>query len=147
MIERPARVTRLEGGLAWVRGMPANCEACDRGEGCGGGLLGRLVGHRPVDFPAQNALRAKPGERVIVGLPERYLLSGAARLYGLPLAGLLFGALAGALLVPASGAAQDAATLAGALAGAALAFAAPLRRESPLIAAAVVLRRSVAAPD
>lgn len=146
MIERAARVTRLEGGLAWLSGKPAHCEACDRGEGCGGGLLGRLVGIRPLEFPARNPLGAGPGENVIVGLPERYLLAGAARLYGLPLAGVLIGALAGVLLVPAAGAAQDAATLAGAITGAAVPLAARPRSAASRTPA-VVLRRGVGVAD
>jgi positive regulator of sigma E activity len=40
-------------------------------------------------------LRLAPGERVVVALPERYVLLAALLVHGLPLAALLAGAVAG----------------------------------------------------
>jgi len=53
-----------------------------------------------------------PGDTVQLSLPERYLLYGSVIIYGLPLAGLLVGALAGSILIEG-----DAGTFFGAIAG------------------------------
>jgi sigma-E factor negative regulatory protein RseC len=119
MIEQTGRVSRVEGGRAWIACRPAACRACDEGRGCGAGVFAGLLSRAPsrVVLPRTNGLN--PGDRVIIGLDERRLLTASVRLYGCPLAGLLVGALLGAL---AGGAANDIAVLSGALAGLGLAL-------------------------
>lgn len=91
MIKETGRVERVEDGYAWVvcAGQAA-CARCAEGRGCGGGLLGRLLGdrlHRVRVLAGRHALQA--GDRVELGLEESALLRGALRVYGLPLLGLL----------------------------------------------------------
>lgn len=59
----------------------------------------------------------KPGDRVVMGLAETAVLTAAIRLYLLPVAGLLLGALAGHQVAQLTGWADDAASAAGALGG------------------------------
>ncbi len=91
MITESGRVERLEDGFAWVVcAGQSGCVRCAEGRGCGGGLLGRLLGdrlHRVRALPGGHALRA--GDRVELGLQEAALLRGALRVYGLPLLGLI----------------------------------------------------------
>jgi sigma-E factor negative regulatory protein RseC len=69
----------------------------------------------------------KPGDRVLVALPERYVLRGALLLHGVPLAALLFGALAGSAL-----GGSDVAAVVGAVLGVAVALAATPRLRARL---------------
>lgn len=118
MIEQQGRVSRIEGGRAWISCRPAVCRACEAGRGCGAGVFAGLLSGSPSRIQIASSGNLNPGDRVILGLDERRLLSGALWLYGLPLGGLLSGAVAGAL---AGGAGNDATVLVGALTG--LAFA------------------------
>lgn len=94
-------------------------------EGCSGACLWYRVPLRErLELAANGAIPV--GATVAVTLPDRYVLAGAALLYGLPLAALLAGAVLAALafgsdLAAAAGGA--AALVAGSLA------AAPLRRQ------------------
>jgi positive regulator of sigma E activity len=45
-----------------------------------------------------NTIHAQPGDRVVLGIRENDLVTGSIRLYLLPLAGLLLGAMGGHLL-------------------------------------------------
>lgn len=77
----------------------AACARCARGEGCGGGLLGALLGARlhNVRVVATGEVPG-PGTRVWVGLDEAAVLRAAALAYLPPLAGFLgLGALASGL--------------------------------------------------
>lgn len=91
MIVESGRVERMQDGFAWVVcAGQVGCARCAEGRGCGGGLLGRMLGdrlHRVRALPGEHALRA--GDRVELGLQEAALLKGALRVYGLPLLGLI----------------------------------------------------------
>jgi sigma-E factor negative regulatory protein RseC len=92
----------------------SGCALCARGFGCGGGLLGALAGGPPLlRVPRQNQ-RVGIGDRVRVALPAGRVGSLAAAAYGLPLAGLVLGALAATSLPALAG---DAGTAVGGLAG------------------------------
>lgn len=128
MIEQTGRVSRIAGDRAWITCRPGACRACQEGRGCGAGVFSALLDRSPARVVIRRPEGLRFGDRVVLGLDERGLLSGALRLYGLPLAGLLAGAAAGAL---AGGAGNDAAVLAGALAGLAVSLWAGRRaRES-----------------
>lgn len=95
MIIERGKVSQVEGGVAWVECQSsAACERCARGQGCGGGVLGALLGDRLRRVQAmagQHELRV--GDQVELGIAEASLLSGALLVYLLPLAGLFIGAL------------------------------------------------------
>lgn len=134
MIEQTAVLMRTSGDRAWVRlGGQSGCPLCDAGQGCGGGLFGRLLRRRPVEVEVGNRIQAAAGQAVLLGLPESAFLSLVFSVYGWPLLAGLAGALlshqmGGARL--AQGALLDAVTLAGALTAAALVWRAQSRRRS-----------------
>lgn len=119
MIETQATVTALEGDYALVEASQSGCGRCHETGGCGGNNGARLFCHAPRRFRVRNPLGARVGERVSVGVADGAILRSAAILYVLPLACLLAGALAGALLLPD---ARDGAALVGALVGSGLAW-------------------------
>ena len=126
MIEQAGVLTRTAGNRAWVRlGGQSGCPACDAGQGCGAGIFARLLRRQAQDIELHNALGARAGETVLVGIAESVYLALVLRAYGLP---LLLG-LAGAWIshqiggaVDLQGAWLDAVTLAGGLAAASLAW-------------------------
>lgn len=105
MIQERARVLRTEGDTAWVQcESQAGCARCAEGKGCGGGVFARLLRHRLDELPVTNECRAAAGETVLIGLAEEAVFNGALLMYGLPLAGLLGGAIAGQLAAGEAGA-------------------------------------------
>lgn len=115
MTER-ARVLRVSGGVAWVNcESQAGCARCAAGEGCGAGLFAKLLRGRLQELPValpRHLDHLVPGDQVLVGLSVRAVQSASFLLYGLPLAGLLAGAVLCGIAWPG-----DAAAFAGAAAG------------------------------
>lgn len=98
-------------------------DTASRCEGCAGVCMWR----RLPDRQRARIMSGRPiaaGTKVLVGLPERYILLGSLLVHGLPLAALLLGAVGGGLLIGG-----DLGALLGAAvtAGAALALASALR--------------------
>jgi len=117
MIEQQGRVMSATEHRIRVRlGGTSGCSACDAGRGCGAGVFGRLLKRRPVDLEFDNAVGARAGQAVVVGLPESLFLALAARFYLAPLLGGLAGAAVAHVLAARlgyDGAALDLAALAG----------------------------------
>jgi sigma-E factor negative regulatory protein RseC len=124
MVER-ARVVAVDAEACWVETIatPA-CSACASGQGCGGGVIGKLLGerrtHLRVVLPA--SLRPAVDDEVEIGVHEHGVLRASALAYLLPLAGMVAGAVAGERLAPPG--AADAWSMAAAAAGFLLAVAA-----------------------
>jgi sigma-E factor negative regulatory protein RseC len=120
VLEQQGRVTAASGGRVSVRlGDRSGCPACDAGQGCGAGVFGRLLRRRPVILEFENHLGARPGQCVVVGMPEGLFLKLTARFYLFPLVWGLGGAACGhhlALMAQAGPGVQDLAALAGAAA-------------------------------
>lgn len=119
MIEQQGRVVSGTAQRVRVRmGGVSGCSACDAGRGCGAGVFGRLLRRRPVELEFDNGIDARPGQAVIVGLPESLFLALALRLYLAPLLAGLAGVVAGHWLASRAGlggAAMDLAAAAGGL--------------------------------
>lgn len=116
MTER-ARVLRVSGGIAWVQcETQAGCARCAAGEGCGAGLFAKLLRGRlqelPVNVPTELAGRITAGDPVLLGLSVSAIQNASLLLYGVPLAGLLLGAIGGSQVLMG-----DAGAFVGALAG------------------------------
>jgi len=128
VVEREAEVLAVEGGEARLR-LIGSCRGCG---GCGGrcGLLDAIKGDSAslaldcFDTPPL------PGQRLRLALPGSSLLRAAGLGYGLPLLGLLLGALAGRLLAGLMAWPADALTLLGAVLGTSLAFRGSKRVEA-----------------
>lgn len=102
MIETPARVTRVDGHSAWVVSeAPQSCGAC-HGQGCSSSMFNRFWHPDKMEYPVRNAIDARLGETVVVGLPEGSLLRAAAAAYVVPLLVLLAAAILGRMLAPES---------------------------------------------
>ena len=94
-VEQSARVVSVGAGSVLVEPVEpeGGCGACG-GKGCGTRRLAELFSRRPRNFRADSELSLQPGDRVVVGVAEGAVLAAALRLYGLPLAAMLAGALA-----------------------------------------------------
>lgn len=120
MIEESGTVIARVGGQVWVRTIRrSTCGQCQARHGCGQGALASLSDGRANQLRMVNAINADVGDTVIVGIGERQLLMASALVYGMPLLGLLLGALAGGWVGPG----QDLSTLIGGALGAGLSFA------------------------
>ena len=95
MIENPARVMRVDGGMAWVRSeSPSSCGAC-AGKGCGNSLYARVLHPREPEYPVANPVGAEIGEAVVVGIEDGAVFHAVISGYLVPLALLLLGAILG----------------------------------------------------
>ncbi len=103
MIEQIAAVAAVSGpGQVRLAVRPQQgCARCERGEGCGGGLLGKLVRrlHTGLEL-ADPGLDLRPGERVVIGVAASRYLAALGMIYLFPLAGLFAGAGLAAVLFP-----------------------------------------------
>lgn len=117
MIWQTARVVSIDSDrLTLVFSAPRNCQRCERGEGCGAGVFGRLFSRRETRVMLPASLAVACGDWVRVGLESRRLAAAAGVYYGLPLIGFLAGAIAAHVMMPSS-AIRDPVALAAGLAG------------------------------
>jgi positive regulator of sigma E activity len=126
MNESDGVVVRLEGDYAWVRpaGPGHACGACASRSGCAasGGLLD---GATPRLLRLPNAIRARPGDAVVIRAADGMILHAIWRAYAIPLLLALVGA---AVLLHVSG--SEAVAFAGMLLGLAGGFLALRRSRS-----------------
>nr|WP_242467857.1 SoxR reducing system RseC family protein [Halorhodospira neutriphila] len=100
-MEREAVVAEVAGDRARVvADRPSFCGACKAQGACGAQLLDRGRGRQGVWV--DNAVGARPGEAVLVGIGPGALLGAAATAYLLPLAGLIGGVVAADAALAAS---------------------------------------------
>lgn len=96
MIQETAVVIRIDQDVAHleiIRNKP--CGLCGQTRGCGISIWGRLFGHRPNIFKAQNTVNAQVDQVVVVGVEEDALLWSSFAVYGIPLVLLIVGAALG----------------------------------------------------
>ncbi len=91
MLEERAVVSRIEDRQVWVKPFGSeSCARCQNGQGCGGGVIGRLVSRRRADI-AVDCPGTLPtvGDVVRVGVEEGALMKAALAIFVLPVVGLL----------------------------------------------------------
>ena len=94
MVKEKAKVTGLDGNWALVQMQRQSaCSHCELSNGCGTGAIGRLLGHRRKPVKIKNEDQLKPGDSVVLGLPEGAFLKASLLIYGLPLLGLMVGGM------------------------------------------------------
>ena len=95
MITEPATVLRVSGDVVWVRCEAQQaCRRCAEGRGCGGGLLGRLLGDRLRTVRVTGGgIEVDIGDRVLIGLAETALVRASVAMYLVPLLAMLAGAI------------------------------------------------------
>lgn len=104
LITERARVLRVADGVAWVQcESQAGCARCAAGQGCGGGLFAKLLRSRlqelPVVLPTGRERDPVVDEWLLIGLSTAAVQSASMLMYGLPLAGLLLGAISGSSML------------------------------------------------
>lgn len=97
MIEERARVVANDGAHVWIETQrQSTCGNCSVNKGCGTAVLSGVLGVRRTRIRAKNELmELRPGEAVIVGMQDNALVYSAAAFFGLPIALMLFAAIAG----------------------------------------------------
>lgn len=104
MIETQAKVVRTDGDVAYVEARNSSgCGSCGSGTECGTALLSQIFGGSRREFRVLNAVGARTGENVVIGLEDGALLKGSMAMYLLPLALLFAGAISGVSLAPDAG--------------------------------------------
>ena len=94
MIEEEGTVTGLKGEWAVVEpSTSGGCSSCSASGGCGTASLARFFGQRKQQHYAQNPVNARPGDKVIMGLEEKALLSSSLLMYLVPLLAMILGAI------------------------------------------------------
>jgi len=98
MVEGFARVVAISGGKAWAE--PEQAPSCGGCHSAGLCSIGKQVGDPSARqmakrFALPGDLGLAVGERVVVGVRENTLTTGALTAYGLPLVTLLIGGIAG----------------------------------------------------
>ncbi|MGB4467079.1 MAG: SoxR reducing system RseC family protein [Azovibrio sp.] len=102
--EQTGRVTGLEGEFALIQLEGGGCGRCHEQGGCGGQQLTQMFCSTPRQYRVRNPLGARPGDQVSIILPAGALSRYATLAYGLPLLGLIGGAVLGQALGGDSGA-------------------------------------------
>lgn len=95
MIEEQALVLSVEDETIKVRVDRQNaCASCQLKSGCGQRALTELSNNKCIEFAVINTLLAKPGDRVLVAIPDEGLLKASFVVYFLPLISMLMFAIA-----------------------------------------------------
>lgn len=79
------------------------CGICGKTRGCGNAFWGKMFAHKTPSFIADNAIGAKVGQHVVVGINEHAVMKTALLLYMAPLAMMFFGAILTAWLFASDG--------------------------------------------
>lgn len=96
MMEQAGQVVRIDGGLAVVQVVPQSaCGSCSASKGCGTSAVAKLFPKRLPQVAVRNDLGVQAGDDVVIGLADNEVQAASLTLYGVPLAGLLAGAIAG----------------------------------------------------
>ena len=99
MIEEQGRVVAVEEGFAWVETQRKSaCGACSVNNGCGTGVISKVVGQRANRVRAINEINAKVDDEIIIGLHDQALVRGSIAVYTAPLIAMLLMALLGDLV-------------------------------------------------
>ena len=103
MLEQTAQVTRTAPDGIWVQAVePSGCGTCG-GQGCSSRRIAELFQRKPRHFLVDCDLSLAPGDRVVVGIANGSIFKSALRMYGVPLALMLGGALLAHGVLPGDG--------------------------------------------
>lgn len=76
------------------------CESCSLKSGCGQSALTKISSNQCLELDVDNKLGAKPGDEVLIAIPESGLMSASLRVYLIPLILMVSGAVIGGLIDP-----------------------------------------------
>ena len=119
MLEERARVLSVGNESIWVEAdRQQGCAKCEAGEGCGGGMLAKLVKRGTSRLEVVNTIAGiSPGDEVVIGLNEQALLRSSVMTYLVPILGMIIAALLAEWLMDASDPVTAGMGLVGLLAG------------------------------
>ncbi|MCP4432314.1 MAG: SoxR reducing system RseC family protein [Gammaproteobacteria bacterium] len=80
----------------------SSCSGCTLSKSCGVGALGRLLGLRTKPVVINCELNLKPGDHILLGMPDKGFLRASLLVYGLPLLMLFVTAITAQLLTNGS---------------------------------------------
>jgi sigma-E factor negative regulatory protein RseC len=119
MMEASGTVVAVEGEWVWVETESRSaCSHCGRGS-CSTSLIAKWAGARPHRLRLLNRLQLRPGQQVVLGIPDQVLVAASLRAYLSPLFAML-GAAALAAMLGLGDPVQALAALAGLVGGLAL---------------------------
>ena len=85
MLEENGTVLEADTDWLWVETAPRSaCSRCGAGS-CSTSVIARLFGTRRNRFRLRNSLQAAPGDRVVIGIPDRVLVAASVQAYLVPL--------------------------------------------------------------
>ncbi|MDO6446589.1 SoxR reducing system RseC family protein [Colwellia sp. 1_MG-2023] len=100
MIEEQALVTAITQDKVTVESIvKSTCSGCQQLESCGSGQIAKAFPQKKTTYTVTSELPVKVGDRVIIGLSEKLLLSAAWQVYMWPLIGLFVGSFLGQTLL------------------------------------------------
>lgn len=103
MLEQTAEVVEIVPEGVWVRAVESSgCGTCG-GQGCSTRRIAELFQRTPRGFLVESALPLSRGDRIVIGIRDGSVLSGALRAYGWPLFMMLAGALVARFVMPGDG--------------------------------------------
>jgi sigma-E factor negative regulatory protein RseC len=133
MIEEQAQVTAIEQGNITVQSIvKSTCSGCQQLESCGSGQIAKAFPQKKITYTLFSDLPVKVGDKVIIGLSEKLLLSAAWQVYMWPLIGLFIGGFLGNTLLEHRLIAHELLALPLALLGSFLGFALAKRQQDKI---------------
>ena len=103
MLEQSAKVVAVRGDRLWVETQSRSaCSHCSS-TGCGTSVISRLFGSKRNRLELPNSLAARPGEQVMIGIPDELLVRASIWAYLVPIVVMLLLTAAGARLGMAEG--------------------------------------------
>lgn len=106
IVEEPGVVVSLKGNTASVAPVTVTepgCQSCASNSSCGTSLLAPLFTSKQRLLVAENTIKARPGDEIIIGLNRTALVSASLMVYILPLIVLVLAAVAGEAFAQSSG--------------------------------------------
>lgn len=112
MVEQAATVVEADADMVCVETTPeSSCSHCSS-TGCSGSVLAELFSPKTSRMYLQNSIGVVKGQRVVIGIPDKFLLAASFRAYLMPLL-VMLGVTAVASFSGASEAVQGLLALAG----------------------------------
>lgn len=103
MIEETAKVVAINNDSLVIESeIKSTCSGCQQVDSCASGQVAKAIPHRKLTVELQSDLALAVGDNVVIGIPEKNVLSTAFQVYSLPIIGLIIGSAIGQYLLQQS---------------------------------------------
>lgn len=100
MIEETSTVTAVDGKNISVKSeLKSGCSGCNQVDNCASGQVAKAIPQLSLSMQVIAHDPVNVGEKVVIGIPEKALLSTAAKVYLFPLFGLILSSGLGQYLI------------------------------------------------